>query len=128
MKTHATTPGRRGLAFFLSLVSLAALLVAGSSSLVLAKAAPSPDGVVNLNTATAEQLCWLPGIGSGKAERIVAHRADQPFKKVVELARVKGIGLKTVRQLKTYLAVTGPTTLNGPIASPRPKASAKRRE
>ena len=84
-------------------------------------AASEPDvgGHININTATAEELAWLPGVGPSRAERIVAYRARHAFKKVVELARVKGIGLKTVRKLKPWLTVSGPTTATGRIAMPR---------
>lgn len=71
-----------------------------------------PPGVVNLNTATVDQLKLLPAIGVKRAQRIVSFRQLKPFRRVVELARVKGIGMKTVRKLKLYLAVEGPTTLS----------------
>jgi len=71
-----------------------------------------PAGVVNLNTATVDQLRLLPSIGEKRAQRIVSFRQVKPFRRVVELARVKGIGLKTVRKLKAYLAIKGPTTLS----------------
>jgi competence protein ComEA len=68
------------------------------------------DGVVNINTATAEELQLLPGIGPAKVERIFAYRRTRPFRTIVELARVKGIGPKTVRRLREHLSVSGPTT------------------
>ncbi len=87
-----------------------------------AAAAQPATGVVNLNSATPKQLAWLPGIGPARAQRIVAYRAKHPFKKVIHLARVKGIGLKTVRRLRAHLAVRGATTLTGPIPGKRPAA------
>ena len=74
-------------------------------------ASTRPAGVVNLNTATVTQLKLLPGIGEGRAHRIVSFRKLKSFKRVVELARVKGIGRKTVRKLKPFITVSGPTTL-----------------
>ena len=71
-----------------------------------------PPGVVNVNTATAGQLTLLPGIGPKRAARIVDFRRVKPFKRIMHLARVKGIGFKTVRKLKPYLTVRGPTTLS----------------
>ncbi|MGB0592129.1 MAG: ComEA family DNA-binding protein [Myxococcota bacterium] len=71
-----------------------------------------PAGVVNINTASMDQLELLPGIGPGRASRIVSFRSLKPFRRVVELSRVKGIGRKTVRRLKVYLTVEGPTTLS----------------
>jgi competence protein ComEA len=88
-------------------------------------APPSRDGVVNINTASAEQLRLLPRIGEEKAERIIAHRTKTPFKTVHELARVRGIGLRTLRALKPWLTVSGPTTLTQKARLSRtPKAEA----
>lgn len=75
------------------------------------RASTLPDGVVNINTATVAQLTLLPGIGTSKAEAIVAFRTKHEFKKVEDLARVKGIGRKTVRKLQDLLTVSGETTL-----------------
>ena len=71
-------------------------------------------GRVNVNTASAEQLQRLPGVGQKKAERVIAYRKRHRFRTVVELARVKGIGLKTVKRLRSYLRTSGPTTLGEP--------------
>ncbi len=68
-------------------------------------------GVVNLNTATPEQLDLLPGVGEKAVARIVAYRSKQPFRRVEELHRVKGFGRKKVLKLKPFLAVSGDTTL-----------------
>ena len=105
------------------LVALLVLFSLGFTS--AAQAAPpaksnamrSVQGVVNLNTATEAQLTLLPRIGPGKATRIVAYRQKRPFKRVTHLARVKGIGLKTVRLLKPYLTLTGPTTLTQKVTT-----------
>jgi competence protein ComEA len=68
------------------------------------------DGVVNLNTAPAELLSLLPGVGPAKASAIVVYRTRRPFRTVDELVRIKGIGRKMVRRLRPHLAVAGPTT------------------
>ena len=68
------------------------------------------DGVVNINTASSDELELLPGVGPAKAARIVAYRQQHPFRTVDELARVKGIGPKTVTRLRANLVVRGPTT------------------
>jgi competence protein ComEA len=48
---------------------------------------------VDLNTATAEQLDALPGVGPATAAKIVADRAaNGPFRTVDDLMRVSGIG------------------------------------
>src|SRR5438067_11709455 len=84
-----------------------ALLAAGAAR---AAGRRDVDGVVNLNTATPEQLRLLPGVGPAKARNILAYRRTHPFRTVEELVRIKGIGHKMVRRLRLHLTVTGPTT------------------
>lgn len=71
----------------------------------------SGEGVVNINTATEDQLRLLPGIGPSKARAIVKYRTRNKFKATYALIRVRGIGRKTYRKLRRHLTVTGPTTL-----------------
>jgi competence protein ComEA len=82
-----------------------------------AGAGKSVQGVVNLNTAPADVLGLLPGIGPAKAESIVAYRKRRPFRTVDELVRIKGIGRKMVRRLRAHLAVSGPTTAGPGVAA-----------
>lgn len=69
-------------------------------------------GVVNINQASVEQLMFLPRVGESKAQRIIEYRTKTPFKSVNELARVKGIGLKSLRYLKPFIRLEGPSTLS----------------
>lgn len=72
----------------------------------------TPTGKLNLNTATAEQLMLLPGVGPSKAERVLAFRGKHgPFKRVSDLRRVKGFGYKTLKKLEPFLDVKGESTL-----------------
>jgi competence protein ComEA len=58
-----------------------------------AAASGPPAGLVNLNTATADQLDALPGVGPVMAQRIIAYRTDHgPFSAVTQLQQVSGIG------------------------------------
>ncbi len=58
-----------------------------------APGAGAPAGLVNLNTATADQLDALPGVGPVMAQRIIAYRTDHgPFTAVSQLQQVSGIG------------------------------------
>ncbi|MCK1795880.1 ComEA family DNA-binding protein [Streptomyces sp. XM4193] len=55
--------------------------------------APAAGGVVSLNSATAEQLETLPGIGPVLAQQIVEFRTNQGgFSSVEQLRQVSGIG------------------------------------
>lgn len=66
---------------------------------------------VDLNTAAAEELAGLPGIGEKLAERILADRAaNGPYENVEELTRVEGIGEKKLARLEGYVTVTGEET------------------
>lgn len=76
-------------------------------------------GVVNINTATDAELRELPGIGPAKSRRILDQRAKHRFEATDQLMKVKGIGRKTYRKLKPFLAVAGPTTI---ARKPRPPA------
>ena len=97
---------------------LAALLIVlpigvlmGKAEAKSAKQATTLEGVVNINTASVEELSQLPGIGPSKANAIVTFRQAHPFKAVSELAEVKGIGPKKMEKIKDHVTVSGPTTL-----------------
>jgi len=62
-------------------------------------------GPLDLNTATAEQLDTLPGVGEVTAGRIVAYRSAHPFTSVDELLEVPGIGQRRFEQLKDLVTV-----------------------
>lgn len=59
------------------------------------------EGVVDVNTASADELAALPGIGPALAERTVAWRnANGRFRSPEALAEVPGIGPSTVSRLR----------------------------
>jgi competence ComEA-like helix-hairpin-helix protein len=62
--------------------------------------------VVNLNTASAEELESLPGIGPSRADQIIAHR---PYNSVDELSQVKGITPRVIDQLRPFVKTNGAT-------------------
>lgn len=66
---------------------------------------------VNVNTATRQELEALKGIGPVKAQAIIDYRTKNgPFKSVDDLANVKGIGPKTLEDLRDELGIRGATT------------------
>ena len=82
---------RQCLLFFVLLVSSTSLLAA-----------------ININTANANQLAdAMKGVGLSKAQAIVVYRDQNgQFKSVDELAKVKGIGARTVEKNRENLAIT----------------------
>lgn len=62
---------------------------------------------VNINSASAKELAKaMKGIGSKKAEAIVAYReANGPFKAIEDLLKVKGVGAATLQKNASRLAI-----------------------
>jgi competence protein ComEA len=83
----------------------------------------SQDGVVNIQTATSDQLQLLPGVGPSKAQAIVAFREHRAFRRIEDIMRVRGIGRATFRRLRPMITVDGPTTLDAPVHTPRASES-----
>ena len=62
--------------------------------------------LVNINTATMEELLTLPGIGEAKAKAIIKYRLDNGnFKDINELLNVDGIGSKLYEEIKIYITI-----------------------
>lgn len=77
-----------------------------SNSSVSENTQATPDVLVNINTATAEQLQNLPNIGEVRAKAIIDYREEHGgFKAIEELQEVSGIGEKTFEHLSAYVTV-----------------------
>jgi len=73
---------------------------------LLAVVPVSAQQSININTATVEQLVELKGVGEVIAQRIIDYRQEHNgFKSVDELAAVKGVGDKTLENLRPVLIV-----------------------
>ncbi len=116
-----STASRGALAAALVVVVAGASPALGAGRVVAKK---EVTGVLNLNTATAQQLDQLPGVGAKAAKRIVEFRAKTPFGRPEDLSRVKGFGPTRLSALRPYLTVTGPTTLVVRKLPPAPPAPA----
>ena len=66
------------------------------------KKTKSPQGLINLNTATKKELQTIKGIGPVLSIRIATGR---PYKTIDNLIKVKGIGPKTLEKIRPYLVV-----------------------
>jgi len=67
--------------------------------------AASGPALVNLNTATAQEIESLPGIGPVLASRIIEYRAQNPFTTVDDLQFVSGIGPKRMEAIRPFVTV-----------------------
>ena len=68
--------------------------VAGAQDKGMKKTKPN-TAIVNLNTATSEELEQVKGIGPKLAEKIIEYRkANGPFKRAEDIVNVQGIGTK----------------------------------
>ncbi len=64
------------------------------------------DGRVNINTASSDELCKLPGIGEALAARIIAHREKNgSFGSVDDLKKVSGIGNSKFKDIEELVKI-----------------------
>ena len=67
---------------------------------------PTVPTLVNINTADADALMSLPGIGEVKAAAIIAYRETYgPFTRIEALLNVKGIGQSTLEGLREHITL-----------------------
>jgi competence protein ComEA len=100
------------------IAAIAAIALSAPALSAQSKApAPKPTATattaapVNLNTATAEQLATIPGVGPKMAERILDYRTKNGgFKKVEDLMNVSGVGEKSFLKMKPLITVGTPSS------------------
>jgi len=95
-------------------LNLARRLIDGEQISVGVRGAPAPSvsgststaGPLDLNTATADQLDQLPGVGPVLAQRIIDYRTQHGgFRSVEQLQEVSGIGSRRYNDLKSMVRV-----------------------
>lgn len=78
----------------------------GAQNLYVAAKSNTSRLSININTAPADSLELLPGIGPTYAERIVEHRvAHGNFDDLDDLEQVKGIGPKTLEKIANFIVL-----------------------
>lgn len=68
-------------------------------------ATETSTSLVNINTASKEELMNVSGIGASKADSIIAYRIKMPFSKIEDIMNVSGIGESLFDKIKKYITV-----------------------
>ena len=68
-------------------------------------ATETSTSLVNINTASKEELMTVSGIGASKADSIIAYRIKTPFSKIEDIMNVSGIGESLFEKIKKYITV-----------------------
>ena len=63
------------------------------------------NGLINLNTASKEELMNITGVGEVIAGRIIEYRNSTKFKSIEDVMNVKGIGNATFEKMKSQITV-----------------------
>lgn len=59
--------------------------------------------LININTATIEELMTISGIGESKAKAIIEYRNKNKFEKIEDILNVSGIGNNLYEEIKIYI-------------------------
>lgn len=66
---------------------------------------PIENKLININTASKDELTSLPGIGSSTADKIISYRENTPFASIEDLMNVPGIGESKFNGIKDMICV-----------------------
>ena len=96
------------------------MVICAAATVAIAGEGRPTAGVVNINTATSEQLQLLPRVGPALAGRVIEFReANGPFRSIEEIVAVRGIGENLLEVLEPFLVTSGATTLTEKVKAPR---------
>ena len=85
---------------------------------------PSEAALININTATSEELQALSGIGEAKAAAIIAYREEHgAFKNISEIMNVSGIGEKMFENIRDSITTGGSSPIGETSQSPASEQS-----
>lgn len=65
----------------------------------------SDSKLININTASKDELMTLPGIGDKYASAIISYREDNVFEQIEDLKNVPGIGDTRFQKIEQYICV-----------------------
>ncbi len=92
-----------------SILRKALIMVMAAGLMVSGVALAADSSLININTATVEELTMLEGVGQTYAQRIIAYRENHgPFTSIEQITEVKGIGQKTLEKNKHRITVGTP--------------------
>jgi DNA uptake protein ComE-like DNA-binding protein len=87
------------------------------------RSSETPQGTIDLNTASESQLETLPGVGPATAKKIIAGR---PYSNVIDLARA-GVPQRTISQISSLVTAGGTRTRESTERTDRPSNPADAR-
>lgn len=61
--------------------------------------------LININTASEEQLLKLSGVGESKVQKIIEYRKQTPFQSIEDITNVSGIGSSIYEKIKNQITV-----------------------
>ncbi len=76
-----------------------------SSESKVSKESESIDYLININTASLEELLTLTGIGESKAKAIIEYRKENKFEVIEDIMKVSGIGQSVFDKIKKNITV-----------------------
>ncbi|MBR5542868.1 MAG: ComEA family DNA-binding protein [Oscillospiraceae bacterium] len=91
---------------FTAFILMFSLLTVKSPNVFLPAEKTATPYYININSATAEELDSLDGIGPAIASKIIKYREENgDFKTITDLANVSGISTATVNKIKDYIKI-----------------------